>query len=155
MDKVLVNKADMDASADAIRSKLMMVKGIKASQFADLILSIDGQKELPPNVHAIPFTVTEDTTSVTVQHGLGRVPMFATVSILDDIVTQKSKYSFVGGINGMSYTKLTDNNGNISVKTNVFWCDCDENTFTIEPSANVSYYKIRPGNYILILVEGE
>jgi hypothetical protein len=76
MAKGFISDTTLTAIADAIREKTGSTEQMMPGEMADLIRSIAGDGVL---IKAGTFQVASDQQSVTIEHGLGKVPAFAIV----------------------------------------------------------------------------
>lgn len=132
--------------ADSIRSKDGTTDTIKATDFPQRILNItSGGGGLPENIKTGTINLSEDSVSVTIEHGLGHVP--SAIIFFDEdgvLVNNNLVYSMieVESIYGAQFAIWNDYQGNKTSNTRyTVVSEINENTFKIVPIADRYYFR--------------
>ena len=131
--------------ADSIRSKDGTTDAIKATEFSQRILNIPSGGGLPSNIKTGTINLSEDSLSITIEHGLGHVP--SAIILFDEdavLVNNKLNYSMieVESIYGTqfgiwnNYKGETNNGVRYTVVTGI-----NENTFNAVSIADTYYFR--------------
>ena len=132
--------------ADSIRSKDGTTDAIKATDFPQRILGIpSGGGGLPENIKTGTIDLSEDSASVTIEHGLGHVP--SAIILFDEyaaLVNNKLVYSMieVENIYETQFGIWNDYKGDKTIGTRyTVVTEINENTFDVVAIADRYYFR--------------